>query len=385
MRDVLSLDPQDLERFLERRRANPPQMPLELDLAENLVAVLSKANEFVPSEAGSILLDDPLRKQSDRALNRLTFLAVFGDRSQALVGQSIQTDRGIAGRVYQTGKAYFSSDVASDPHFDRRVDQETAYSTRSLVAIPIRIGTEVCGVLELLNRKGAAGYLPEDRDLLEIFAGYISIAIQNVLDGRLAHEAAKRDNLTSLYNDRHLHLALDLAIEKSRSRGDDLAVLFLDLDFFKSVNDSHGHLTGSQVLREVGLLLRKRFDRGGSISARYGGDEFVIAVPGLDARGGHDLAEELRRTIGDTVFCAQPGEISTEVLNLTGITCSIGVSHLGDDERSHLSTAETKRKLLREADSAMYRAKATGRNRVEVATVADRDASPQELTPPKRA
>jgi diguanylate cyclase (GGDEF)-like protein len=384
MPNVLSLDPRDLERFLERRRANPPHLPLEMDLAENLVAVLRKANEFVPSEAGSILLDDPREKHADRSRNRLTFLAVFGDRAEALVGQSIPADRGIAGWTYQTGRAYYSTDVAGDPHFDARVDRETAYSTRSLVAIPIRIESEVCGVLELLNRHGANGYGPEDRDLLEIFAGYISIAIQNVLDGRIAQEVARRDNLTGLYNDRFLHSALDHAVEECGSTGEDLALLFLDLDFFKHINDTHGHLTGSQVLREVGALLRRRFEGGREITARYGGDEFVIVVPGADAEGGRALAEELRRAISGNAFCARPGEISSDVLDLRGLTCSVGVSHLsgGGGERT---PAEVKRRLLRDADAAMYRAKESGRDRVAVAVPADRSAPPTALTPPKGA
>jgi diguanylate cyclase (GGDEF)-like protein len=386
MPNVLSLAPKDLEPFLERRRAGPPHFPAEMDLVENLVAVLRKANEFVPSEAGSILLDDPRRKHEDRRRNRLTFLAVFGERAEALVGQTIEADRGIAGRTYQSGEAYYSGNVADDPHFDAAVDRETAYHTRSLVAIPIRIGTEVCGVLELLNRRGASGYDAEDRDLLEIFADYISIGIQNVLDGRLAQEVAKRDNLTGLYNDRYLHSALDLEIEECRQRGEDLALLFLDLDYFKSINDSHGHLVGSQVLREVGALLRGRFDGERSITARYGGDEFVVAVPELDGAGGRDLADRLRREIGGAVFCSRPGEISSEVLHLSGVTCSIGVSHLAGTLELEASTAETKRRMLLDADAAMYVAKQDGRNRVSIAPTAKLGDPPRiALTPPKGA
>src|SRR4029077_1934151 len=113
------------------------------------------------------------------------------------------------------------------------VDEKTRYQTHSLIAVPIRIEQEVCGVLELINRRNAPGYSQEDRNLLEIFAGYISISIQNVLDGRQAQEIAKRDNLTGLYNDRYLHIALTETIERCRAGGVDLALLFLDLDYFK--------------------------------------------------------------------------------------------------------------------------------------------------------
>jgi diguanylate cyclase (GGDEF)-like protein len=386
MVDVVSLEPVALERFLERHRANPPHFPLELSLADNLVEVLRKANDFVPSESGSILLDDPREKHADRRLNRLTFLAAFGEKAGNLVGQSIPAHKGIAGHVYQTGAAHFTSDVREDDLFDPSIDAETEYQTQSLVAIPIRIGVEVCGVLELINRVGATQYSVTDRNLLQIFANYIAISIQNVLDGKLAHEYAKRDNLTGLYNDRYLHLALERAIAESLESGEDLALLFLDLDYFKLVNDGHGHLAGSQVLREVGHLLRRLEPAPPQLVARYGGDEFVIAVPGSSGEAALEFAETIRRAIKETVFCDQPGEIQGTPLHLTGQTCSIGVATLRESTPQGLSLPEAKSLLLRLSDSAMYRAKEEGRDRV-IRADPERDTAiardPRALTPSK--
>ncbi len=379
MVEVHSLNANELEQFLERRRANP-HFPIELSLAENLLAVLRKADEFVPSESGSILLDNPREKRAERKLNTLTFLAAFGEKSEQLVGQRIPAGRGICGHVYLTGRAYFTEDVTRDEFFYDGVDRETEHRTRSLVAIPIRLGQEVCGVLELINRQGAPHFSEQDRNLLEIFAGYISIAIQNVLDGRLAQEIAKRDNLTGLFNDRYLHLALEHAIGRARREERDLALLFLDLDYFKRVNDSHGHLTGSQVLREVGHLMTRVVTHPGAILARYGGDEFVMAIPGLDLGGAVDLAEELRSEIVSSVFCQNPGEIQPDPVHIAGLTCSIGVAtlkrHLGEE----LSLAQCKSTLLRLADAAMYVAKETGRNRTAVAGEPVRRRVPAEDT-----
>ncbi|HEX6199601.1 MAG TPA: sensor domain-containing diguanylate cyclase [Thermoanaerobaculia bacterium] len=361
------LDQPALERFLQRRRANP-YITQELNLAENLVEILKKANEFVPSSAGSILLDDPAQKRKDRAANKLTFIAAFGEKSEGLVGREIAADRGIAGHVYSTGTAYATGDAARDRHFYGAFDRETEYTTRTLVAIPIRIEQEVCGVLELINRQSRAAYAEQDLNLLEIFADYISISIQNVLDGRLAQEIAKRDNLTGLFNDRYLHVALTQAIERSQEAGDDLAVLFLDLDFFKRVNDTHGHLAGSQVLQEVGEILAERVSAVSAFPARYGGDEFVLVAPGLGLDEAVDLAEDVRTAVVETTFCRRPGEIQLEPLHLKGLTCSVGVAtlrrHLAEDEAAAESAKGT---LLRLADAAMYVAKETGRNRTAVA------------------
>jgi hypothetical protein len=93
----------ELDAFLERRRASP-SFSLDMSLAENLAAVLRKANEFVPSEAGSILLDDPKSKNSSRSHNSLTFIAAFGSSSQQLLGQQISAEEGIAGHVYRRGE-----------------------------------------------------------------------------------------------------------------------------------------------------------------------------------------------------------------------------------------------------------------------------------------
>jgi len=362
--ELQSLDPQELERFLDRRRAT---LSPELSLTENLLEVLRKANEFVPSAAGSILLDDPREKYRDRHRNSLTFIAAFGDKAAELMGQKIPANRGIAGRAYLTGTAYSTAEAHRDPHFFSEVDESIQYTTHSVIAIPVRIEHEVCGVLELINRQQRSGFSDSDRNLLEIFAGYISISIQNVLDGRQAQEIARRDNLTGLYNDRFLHVALTRSIHQCRETGSDLALLFLDLDFFKRVNDTHGHLAGSQVLREVGALLGARVATVDGIAARYGGDEFVLVVPGLDLDGAVDLAEEMRNEINLSTYCDQPGDIQPEALHLGGLTCSIGIAtwkrHLTED----LSEEQCRSAILRLADSAMYVAKETGRNRTAVA------------------
>jgi diguanylate cyclase (GGDEF)-like protein len=370
MVDVHCLDPHELERFLLRRRATP-NLPPQMSLAENLGEILRKANAFVPSSAGSILLDNPISKLPERRQNDLYFIAAFGYNSDELLGRSIPADAGIAGHVYSSGRAYFSADVSRDPRFYSGVDEAIQHRTESLVAIPIRIEKEVCGVLELINRQGAEDYSTRDLDLLEIFASYISVSIQNVLDARYAQEIAKRDNLTGLYNDRYLHLGLSRAIADCRQRGSDLAVLFMDLDFFKRVNDTYGHLAGSQVLREVGRELTDAIGFPDGLIARYGGDEFVLAVVDTGLEEAVVLAERIRQRIAQRVFCDVPGDIHPEALHLRGITCSVGVATLHRHIPDEVPLSEAKSSLLRHADTAMYIAKEAGRDRTQVAPVGD--------------
>jgi diguanylate cyclase (GGDEF)-like protein len=358
MPEFRCIEPDQLERFVHRRPLNLSD-PGTLNLADNLVEVLRKANEFVPSGGGAILLDQP-RKPGLLTSPALTFIAAFGSQAEELLGTQVDMPEAVASKVYSSGKSHWLK-LGENPVVAAH------YGDHSLVAIPIRIGDEVCGVLELIDRSEADTFSQDDINLLEIFADYISIAIRNVLEGRLAQEIAQKDNLTGLLNDRSLHLLVSRVVDECRESGTDLSLLFLDLDYFKHVNDSHGHLVGSQVLREVGQLLRARTEAVDVIAARYGGDEFVLAAPGKSLEVAIDIAEQLREAIAAGIYCQRPSEIQPEVVNVGGITCSIGIASLHRHTTPDLSPERCKSSLLRLADAAMYVAKETGRNRTAVA------------------
>jgi diguanylate cyclase (GGDEF)-like protein len=235
------------------------------------------------------------------------------------------------------------------------------------VALPIRVGRETCGVLELVRSASRAPFAAADVEVLGVFADYVSAALRNALEARRAQEIAHRDRLTGLLNDRSMHEAISNLIRECRIDGRDLAVLFLDLDFFKRVNDTHGHLVGSQVLREVGRLLAGACVPAGAVAARYGGDEFILAAGGLGPQEAIDFAESLRQAVGATTFIEAPSEIQPDVLRLQGITCSIGIATLHRHGAPDLDIERCKGRLLRLSDAAMYVAKETGRNRTAMA------------------
>jgi diguanylate cyclase (GGDEF)-like protein len=150
----------------------------------------------------------------------------------------------------------------------------------------------------------------------------------------------------------------------------------MDLDNFKTVNDCHGHLAGSQVLKEVGYLLRRVVRLPGVTLARYGGDEFVTILPGFDLPTAHRVAEEIREAIREQAFLRGRFSWANGEVRFRGpLTCSLGVAVYPDHVPRAGSSDHRRNLLLRAADQAMYAAKAAGKDRVvlaEAATVASK-------------
>jgi diguanylate cyclase (GGDEF)-like protein len=351
-----------VDRILQRK-IKKRHLTHEVNLKEILREILLRANEFVPSDSGSILLDDPLLKWSEGRGGKLYFMACFGAGSSGLAGTHLPDDVGIVGASYRSGQPYLSQDISKDDKFYELIDKKTQYESKSILAMPIKIDNSIVGVIELINRKGGVNYDERDLSILEIFAGYTSTLIKNALDARRFEDLSKRDNLTGLYNDRYFYERLDEEARKAIENGTDLSLIFFDLDHFKSVNDTHGHLVGSRVLKEVALIVDEVFLGTDAASARYGGDEYVILLPGYSLEQGSDFAEQLRESIAQNTFVREAPAPGEPPLNIEGvITCSLGVASLergGEEELNRLKAA-----LIRASDAAMYRAKDLGKNRV---------------------
>jgi two-component system cell cycle response regulator len=168
---------------------------------------------------------------------------------------------------------------------------------------------------------------------------------------RASMEMAITDALTGLYNRRYLETHLAEVITHAVNRGRLVSVLTLDVDFFKSVNDTYGHDAGDRVLQEMAGRLRAII-RNSDLACRTGGEEFVVVLPGTDLHSAERVGERVRKMVAAKPFLAAPG------CHLT-VTISLGVASL-------LNVEDTPEELLKRADRALYRAKREGRNRVSL-------------------
>jgi diguanylate cyclase (GGDEF)-like protein len=358
-----------LAHFLKREHRS--SAVADTDLSHVFRELLTRANDFLQSEAGTVYLDDPLDKNKAGASLSLVVIASFGPKAEDLSEERFSTRSGIIGEVYRTGRPYSSSNPFEDPVFRSGPGLRIGFKVNSVVCAPLIVEGRTIGVIELLNHASGNGYSEADVVLLGIFAQTISLSILNAIDAHRSREIAKRDELTELFNDRYLHGSLAKIIDNAVGNASECGIIFLDLDHFKEVNDSHGHLIGSRLLREVGATLRQIIP-GEGVAARYGGDEFVIALPGAGRQETYWVAETIRQNIADRAFIvdSDPGashqisDLRIEVL----ITCSIGIATLQSDVVPELEAAgggmeSAKDELLRKADTCMYAAKELGRNR----------------------
>ena len=209
---------------------------------------------------------------------------------------------------------------------------------RSYLLLPLTSRGQAIGVLALGSTRAAAF---DDGALARLapLADSVALAFENVRLFQKTREMSISDEVTPLYNFRYFHQSLERELKLVNRYGGGLALLFIDLDRFKPINDTYGHLRGSRTLREVGFLIRAGV-RETDVPARYGGDEFVVILPQTDIPQALVLAEKLRRLIEGHTF-----------LQEEGIDARLGVS-LG--VAAYPAEASTKEALIRLADKRMY-------------------------------
>ncbi|HEV7132607.1 MAG TPA: diguanylate cyclase [Gaiellaceae bacterium] len=211
--------------------------------------------------------------------------------------------------------------------------------------LPISAGQETFGALSLVG----PAFDGEQRMTAASLASHAAIALENARLHRIVERQAMVDGLTGIANRRACEEALASEIAQADRLGTTLTLVLADLDDFKRVNDEHGHAAGDDVLREFASVIRATV-RDSDVAGRWGGEEFLLLLPGADAAGGAQLAERVRTTLAERSFLGAHGAVLT-------VGCSFGVAQ-------H-ATGGDARDLFAAADRALYRAKRAGKNRVE--------------------
>jgi diguanylate cyclase (GGDEF)-like protein len=212
--------------------------------------------------------------------------------------------------------------------------------------LPLTAGRTAFGTLMLLGES----FDDEQAMTAGSLASHAAIALENARLHRIVERQALVDGLTGIANRRQCEDALTAEIARSERLGTPLTLILADLDDFKAINDVHGHPVGDDVLREFASVLRATV-RESDLAGRWGGEEFLLLLPGTDVDGGAQLADRVRRVLAERSFRGRDGSVF-------GVTCSFGVAQHADDG--------DERELFAAADRALYRAKRHGKNRVEL-------------------
>ncbi len=224
-----------------------------------------------------------------------------------------------------------------------------AVAMRSIVGAP-GTNAEYVGVLSIARR--GARFSRQEQELLEYLAGQSVISIENASLYAAVQRQAVTDELTGLANVRAMHAILERELERGRRFDNSVAIVMLDIDNFKKVNDTHGHQRGDDVLAAVAGVLRD-LSRDVDAPARYGGEEMVVVLPGTESEGALHLAERMREGVERLRIPLGDDEYLR-------VTASFGVAAMPE-------SAAGKAGLIAAADAALYRAKRGGKNRVELA------------------
>jgi two-component system, cell cycle response regulator len=257
---------------------------------------------------------------------------------------------GLLGLRVNWGQALIGKAAAGRRIVDSQLTPEPLIQSGKALAAPLVAGEQLEGVLMVINPETSAPFSGEAMQLLELFVQQAAIAIQNARLFEEVRHLARTDPLTGLYNRRHFFEMAQRELERARRSGSAMAILLLDIDHFKQVNDWYGHQGGDQALRAVADMLRAGL-RTTDLSARFGGEELVVLLPDTGSERAAAVAERLRRTMAELEVPSERGRIK-----LTG---SFGVATIeGSSLEANLDT------LLARADEACYEAKRSGRNRV---------------------
>ncbi len=313
-----------------------------LDLDTILQTIMEKMAAYFEPATWSLVMIDEVSLEP-------YYAASVGKGSEGLAALRLSDGATLTQWVIAHGEPLVIANVNSDPMIDPDSRSEWFDGSCPVVCVPVRTGGKVLGVIQLVNID--MHVYARSEMLLQTLADYAAIAIENARAVRRIQELSITDDCTGLYNARHLFTVLSDEVHRSARFGYEFTLLFLDLDYFKRVNDEHGHLLGSKLLAHVGECLRENL-RLVDAAFRYGGDEFAILLPQTSREAGLRVARRIahvirhRRWLPDEKFSVE-------------LRASIGIA-------TYPSDATSPQAIVQRADEMMYAVKQAGRDSIAV-------------------
>lgn len=312
------------------------------DLKGLIQVILGKALETIDAEKGSLMLYD----FSDNSLQVKVVYGLqdskyeFDINNGVIECTKLKVNEGIAGKVFAEKKSIITNLGQNDPRFSKT---NIGGNISSLICVPLVAKGEAIGVINITNKKNNKLFNRQDLEFIEALANQAAIAIDNAK----LYELATKDGLTKLYIYRHFYSLLETELKRAQRYKHVLSLLMMDIDNFKNINDTYGHLVGDRVLKEIAATIKNTI-RNIDVPARYGGEEFCAILPETTAKDAQIIAERLRQNISNI-------EINIDASTTLKTTVSIGIAEFP-------ISADNEKDLIDAADKALYQAKRHGKN-----------------------
>jgi diguanylate cyclase (GGDEF)-like protein len=305
-------------------------------------AVVESARQVAPLDFCAVTL---VSEEHQHRVHRVVRMSGVTSAGRALEGATFPDNAGLVANVVRYGAPLPGRDAGS---MDKQIifdDHTQIRGLQSLKIFPLVAGERILGTLVAGSRRRSA-FDDEELRMLEVIAIQAAQAVLRAQLYEQMEKMATTDGLTGLVNHRTFQTRFDDALATARRYDRRVSFLLTDIDHFKSVNDTHGHPTGDQVLKGVARILKEEA-RDTDVVARYGGEEFAVVMPETDAKGAYSIAERIRERLVKEVFVTEQGPLK--------VTLSLGVSTFPD-------SATEKQPLIDLADQCLYFAKRHGRN-----------------------